>query len=280
MVFTAFLFHGFSNRHNRGEVAPTSIIGRGDVGDSEFLKFARQPGFEGVVQVLVGGTPGGTAEVIDERWLLTAAHVVQDQAGRPIEVMVRSGPVPVKEIVVHPRYREPDGSGRFLSEKGVDLALLRVDSIGIAPLPTATGELQLGTEVAIVGFGRGGPWGQSPPGDKRAGTNVLDALGGMFVNQRQIPDYYLVTDFDSPTMPELNPLGSGNPRGLEALASAGDSGGGLFTVIGGRWVLVGVYTTTVYRSSFVQDGMDFGGSLNYFVSVPHFAQWIESTINN
>ena len=60
-----------------------------------------------------------TGSVIDRRWILTAAHCVDD--GRPVTVFVYNGSARPTEVIIHPEWNGDAGDGH-------DLALLRVPS--------------------------------------------------------------------------------------------------------------------------------------------------------
>ena len=61
-------------------------------------------------------------------------------------------------------------------------------------------------------------------GTKRAGTNVIDALG----SDRGFNESILLTDFDNPNAETDSTYGSAAPTDLEIQVGPGDSGGALF----------------------------------------------------
>ena len=132
-----------------------------------------------------------------------------------------------------------------------DLILYQIGGLGDPVLPTLP-SVPLASTFAVTGefllmTGRGFttsssypyPWGS--PGFSDLATNRW-ATNTVEFNALVSGNPYIVTDFDSP----LNPL----VTAYEGQASLGDSGGGMFILRGGEWILAGV-------AHFVDDGPDF-----------------------
>lgn len=206
---------------------------RHDVPNERYVQRAKAEEFACVGSVAVQGKPAGSCVLISPHWAITDAHVVKTHDAQDLTASFDGKAVRVKKLVIHPDYEgekyrnEPSGLGR----KGVDLALLMLEASPTAsPGKIARGPIKVGTEISVAGFG---VWGvgdslgtnSDEMPQKRAGTNVVDSIGGNF--EGFVPDLYYVTDFDS-SSGDKNRCGSASPTDLECLGIAGDSGGGAF----------------------------------------------------
>ena len=160
--------------------------------------WADDPRFDasGCISIYRNGVPynGGTANMVSDRWLLTAGHLL-GTSGDPFgynisEIRFRTGLDPfgvgpehlrfAESWVVHPMYQEGVATG-------VDLALVRLSEpiTDIVPVSLYAGEPEIGMEFETVGYGRPGSveTGMLPADwKKRAGRNIVSAeafgLGG------------------------------------------------------------------------------------------------------
>jgi secreted trypsin-like serine protease len=93
------------------------------------------------------------ASLIDQQWVLTAAHCVQDTAPEELDLRIGSPDhtsggteAGVSEIVVHPDYATSNPNG--------DIALLRLDrTVDITPVEIAESSGPTGTPSRIIGWG-------------------------------------------------------------------------------------------------------------------------------
>jgi Trypsin len=175
------------------------------------------------VALFFTGTGTCTATLIGCQTALTAAHCVCDggpcsspTTGKAL-LFQHSGVYPIDSIAVHPDWSPNNGLGRH------DLAVLKLAApvAGVQPsLLNTSSKPALGTVATIVGFGA---TPTTPDGLKRQGQVQLSPClssnpGG------------LCYDF-------FEPIG---PAGLDSTACPGDSGGPMFTAIGGNTVVSGV----------------------------------------
>lgn len=116
-----------------------------------------------------GTTPFGTCVLIHDRWVLTAAHVVQDLT-RGV-VIGSMGRRKIDRICVHQDFAH----AVFLNH---DIALVRVNEpFGLAFYPPlSTGDERPGATVSVVGYGMTGRLSSGRErydGELRAGTGIL-----------------------------------------------------------------------------------------------------------
>ncbi len=273
--------------------APGAI--RNDVPDSLHLQLAAQPQFAPVGRISIAGDPKASGVLIAPDWLVTDAHVVTEGSterqgskrlpASTLSVQLGGRSIAVREVIVHPEYFGPSFSGAtdLLTKKGLDVALIRLAETvqGIEPARLYRGTNEVGRLAALVGFGTSGTSSTAitapgPVGVKRAGTNVIDQVGGK-VGSRTIPPHYLVTDFDSPVR-SLSQTGDSVPVALEYLPLGGDSGGGLFIEDAGVWYLAGLFATSTIKinTDMTRDGLY--GTVSYATRVNAIADWLSSII--
>jgi hypothetical protein len=262
-------------------------IYRHDVDPELYTSLAHDPAFASVGHLrTAAGRTAGSFVLIHPEWVLTAAHVLDDRDVDELVLELAGQRAGIRAVSRHPLYR----SDRFaahedaLFRKGIDAALLRLDRRieSVTPAALHAGTREHGLEATFVGFGTSGDAMSAianpiAPGTKRAGHNVLDAIGGI-VNDRPIPEWYLVSDFDHPDNENLNRTGSADPAALEYLAAGGDSGGGVFVREGSGWVLAGIHSTgrIAINDSIERDGLY--GSINLTLHIADIVEWIEFTL--
>jgi hypothetical protein len=181
--------------------------------------------------LLVSGPGSGT--VLNENWVLTAAHVVRD-APSPDKIQIltdSSADLPPRkalEIRIHPLYLAGSPDGRVNAD--TDVALVRVDrpfeNVVPVTVSNANTEDLLGGQVTCFGYGRN-QRGVSP--------NVLDPVTD--------PPPLLSAEFTVADAGEIQlrrQLFMVRKNGSDQIIAPGDSGGGCFMGTPGGEVLVGV----------------------------------------
>jgi secreted trypsin-like serine protease len=219
-----------------GLVFATSVSGasagviRHDTLDNgaEYLALAQDPAYESVGQII--GNNGGfaaSAVVIGSRWLLTAAHVVDNASALTFKIFGNS--YEADNWTAHSKWDGRLGKGYDIGviDLGVDY-----EELGVASAVLYEGSDEITSMATAVGFGTTGTGLTGAVDDslvKRAGHNMIDAKLAMSGKPGQ-ESRVLLMDFDNPD-PDVtgdNSMGSSDPLALEYLIAPGDSGGGLF----------------------------------------------------
>lgn len=247
---------------------------RHDVPDARFQELAKQPQFDPVCLILKDDKPNASGVLVDDRWVLTAGHEVAGAKVGQYRARIGARTCAIDHIVMHPAY-QAKGLGH-----GVDLALLHLTDAcsDIAPAKVYRGHNELHRAAVTVGYGRSGAGASiitspGPVGTKRAGYNIIDAIGGT-IDGRILPDNFLIADFDDPEKSEFNRLGDAKPHELEYCPVGGDSGGGLFIEQDGQWFLACVVSSFTIA---INDDLDDGiyGTVIYWTRLSLYAPWID-----
>lgn len=224
--------------------------------------------------------PGYSASgtLVDDNWVLTAAHAIEGTASGQFTVGGRT--YGVSRWITHPKW---DSALR----RGYDLALVKLDGTvtDVAAARLYTGKREANAVATFVGFGRtgtGAGGNTAFDGLKRAGHNTIDGtigpeqwpLNPTFRRLTKNSRSFLV-DFDNPAKPSDNQIGLPTPLDTEFLISLGDSGGGAFVDFGKGPQLAGVHSFAE-----VLDGIDDSdyGDVTGHVRVSAHAKWIRNTI--
>jgi len=273
---------------------------RHDVPDSDYTDLAVNYPSVGALWLNVNSDPDyefltASGVLIDEQWVLTAAHVVLETAAYPMQFAVGGQSY---DVVQRLALAEFD----FNPYTGYDLGLLRlaepVDNV--TPSLLYGGSDEIGQDGTIVGFGQTGN-GLSgavngSEGVKRAGQNTIDVWLDYGINPALDSelDYYgvliggwpagyfpneriFLTDFDAPDGSTNSiPLGSAIPLELEYMPALGDSGGAVFIEDDqGREVVAGIVSAAVFPNS--PDRFVYG-DLALYTRVSEYRDLIYATI--
>ena len=148
-----------------------------------------------------------TGSVIGQRWVLTAAHCIQNIQSATFHV--NGGAYPVAQMIAHPSYTSNPTRN--------DIALLRLhQSPGVTPVAVSTRAPWAGLQLTLVGFGITAD-GREDSGVKRMARNVVASVAPVTFNMR----------------------GTGGTVGN---ICSGDSGGPAFAMVDGQEVQIGVHS--------------------------------------
>ncbi len=214
--------------------AATMIASADDPSVSAALYRAEAEKFPMVGTVTGPGLYSGSGVYIGNGWVLTAGHVALSKSGGSFTAWGQS--YTIQSSLVHPDFT--------LSGPTADIGLLYIGDPAGAGAAATMFEFTdpasiLGREATWVGHGLGGTGitGWQGPFDFRAFTNVIDAFGP---DWEGLPATSFVADFDRPDGSTNAPGSDPTATRLEGNVAAGDSGGGVFIVIGGKYYLVGI----------------------------------------
>jgi len=226
-----------------------AIIRRHDREDNHYLELAAK--YPAVTRL-----GGGTATLVDPRWLLTAGHVAANLSPFDKAVRFNGRAYAIESVVIHPK------SGVRNRLKRVDHALIKLAEPvqGVAPVSIYDKDDEKGQTVVFVGPGMYGDGLSGPQGDDgkmRAATNtVADVL-----------ENYITFKFDAP------------PDGteLEGISGPGDSGGPALIEADGMTFIIGV--------SSANDDAGAAGpcryhSTEYYARVSTALEWIRTTMES
>lgn len=262
-----------------------AVVRRADKPDSAYLKLGANAAFASVgrVEVDYGDGDGyvalGTATLFGRDRLVSAAHVFDSDAlfgARGLRINFGGGRVQAIDfrssgvVNINPGYDSQtlknDVSVVFLAKK-----------FRLNPGAVYAGKrIALEKRITFIGYGSTGTGLTGSyvySNRKRGGQNALGRYtsGGAGFE----------VDFDHPTNPLFNSLGSSSPRRLEGLLGPGDSGGSAWAKVGKKWRLIGInsYGVDWFPNANGNGVEDDYGDRSGFIYLPNYANWLKSLDN-
>jgi hypothetical protein len=295
-------------------------IYRHDVPARKYKELAAQKQFDcvGLIMDNSGQSAKGSCVLIGNKYVLSAAHCFKideirvdtyhtDKNGKYTDTHVEGGstmfvnqpvssrPAKIEDfsfrfnghryegarMIMHPAYMDSVNNHNLFCG---DIVLIELKEAvtGVTPAVLNTAFDEKNTIITGVGYGVSGP-GNNPQDigpymEKIAGQNVIDKLEGFEVDGKSS---LLSSDFDAPDRNDCNRMGSAKPLPLEWSPGGGDSGGGLFRQVAGKWQLVGIITGgpgSGLNMEYYMKTKGYYGGISQNVRVSVYNKWIQQTI--
>lgn len=264
-----------------GFAAPAGAVVISSGSDASYRSLGNSFAYSSVGQIYGTSSAGAFAAsgvMIGSDWVLTAGHVTADATS--LKFFTDAGGTNFSRagaVAADAWYTNPDWDGN--PTHGADLALIHLSAdpscIAAATCQTATiytGANELKKTATMVGYGMTGTGATGATtfdGLKRAGQNKVDIAYGASRDM-------LLADFDSGKSSD-NALGSRTKVSMESIIAPGDSGGGLFEVIGGVNYLIGI-------TSFIAGALDGNPNSDYgdvagWTRLSQFASWVDNVMS-
>ena len=264
-----------------GVAAPAGAVVIADgTPDSSYTALGNSFAYSSVGQIYGTSASGAFAAsgvMIAPDWVLTAGHVTAEATS--LKFFTDAGGTNFSRagaVAADAWYTNPGWTGNPTS--GADIALIHLSAdpscIAAGSCQTAaiyTGASELNKIATMVGYGKTGTGSTGATtfdGLKRAGHNKIDYAYGAHRDM-------LLADFDSGSSAN-NATGSRKPVSMESIIAPGDSGGGLFELIGGVQYLTGI-------TSFIAGALDGNPDSDYgdvagWTRVSDYASWIDGIV--
>jgi len=278
------------------------IVYRNDRSRDAYRELGSSPQFDCVGRVLRKNDPAGSCVFIGGRYVVSAAHCFMVKDYQPVKFRfggevtkgyLATDPHPdeasnykielngrkyrIKKITIHPVYLAHGASG------DADIAVLTLaeEVKGLQPAVLNTSFDERNSVATGVGYGGSllaEGQEEADPGERvrLAGTNVIDSVGGFELNE--IPTR-LCMDFDHPLYSLPHNTGDTLPQNLEYCTTGGDSGGGIFREVNGKWELLGIHSQIMIDVPLtVKHG--YYGSRFYATRISAFYGWIDAVTDD
>ena len=231
-----------------GQSSASAIVRRHDVPDDQYVVPATD--FPAVVDLYINSPGDCLATLIAPRWLITAAHCVEELQ-MSADIQVGSNVYQIAQIITHSGWNDDTD----------DITLIELNQAvnDVAPIPWYTANDEVGKMVWFVGRGdtsTGDTGGGQPDGNTRAATNTVVGADA----------YWLRFVFNAPGDPEVT--------ALEGISGDGDSGGPALIETPEGLKIAGL-------SSFQEEGSQALGTYGveeFYTRLSQYADWIEDRV--